>query len=671
MSSPQSSPDASRTRRLSRRDFVLSSALAVPAMGSGVLAQESRNNAGDNPPLASSLTSSEPKPLYHSSHLAVGLAPSRPSFNFFSVDSLGGGKVDWNPMLSLETDPPIARLEAAGHGVFNYYAMFDASSPIPWWTVEVGPKQIVLRSRYHAVAHSIRSVGLETGGAFYISFRQQACHATVLGLMTPGDSRVELPCVLHLPNMGSVRITGTVPEMKLLYTAQRHVDPPMVRFVHLMFPAATVEHQEVEYRLEVAALYPELPGIEADPRFDGFRRDFLNGFQIVTRFQMLGTNSSSDCCPFTLFMFAEMALPRVRLAEGLYTSDLVRMTADRYLGGFKGYGEPGYEGHTSTGPYQFSDVDPSLIMGSALYARSTGDWDWARRQYQKVMGRCSEMLRTDSTGNGLIKYGRTGNSNDRPRMSSERPANWWDTINFGYEDAYANTLAYRALRLWAEVSDKLGFSDDATWLNAKADKLKAAYLRSFLNSATGVIAGWRSADGQLHDYWFLFINSMAVAYGVIDDDLGRTIMNLFLRKLAEIGYTDFSHGLPGNLVPIPRRDSVLMDRPGDDPRVSGVPVEEDGTEVFGRYENGGASMRYAYYTLWALYRLGMVEDARRMFYPMLEGYKKELYSGFDAAGRSRDWWDWRKGQAGGYEGFAVGNYLPLLAVLDEWKLRKA
>ena len=57
------------------------------------------------------------------------------------------------------------------------------------------------------------------------------------------------------------------------------------------------------------------------------------------------------------------------------------------------------------------------------------------------------MLATDSSGNGLIKYSVSGNSNTwggegTPKI---RPANWWDTIGFGYEDAYSNALAYRAL----------------------------------------------------------------------------------------------------------------------------------------------------------------------------------------------------------------------------------
>ena len=52
------------------------------------------------------------------------------------------------------------------------------------------------------------------------------------------------------------------------------------------------------------------------------------------------------------------------------------------------------------------------------------------------------MFTADKNGNGLIEYPGTGNFGDRPK-TDRRPANWWDTINFGHEDAFANALAMR------------------------------------------------------------------------------------------------------------------------------------------------------------------------------------------------------------------------------------
>lgn len=603
-------------------------------------------------------------PDFVSSHLAASLSPTRPAFDYFSVDSLGGGRIDFNPTLALPGDPVSVRLEKSREE-FRYFALFGDAPIAPLWTIRFSEKSITLRSEYVPVRSTLP--GMEPATDFCLTFRQKACHATLLGFMPPGESRMRLPCVLHLPDMGSLRITSAVPELTLDYRASRQVESPMARFVHVGFPAATAAQPVVDYTLEAAAIYPSLPGIEDDPQFDGFRRNFLNMFQVIPRRQMLGTNASSDICPFTLYMFAEAAAPRVQLAEGLHTSDLVRMTAEQYLSGVKGYGQIGYE--HPIGKYQFLDVDPSLILGAGIYVQSTQDWDWARSRHEDVMGLCRQMMAGDRNGNGLIEYGTTGNHGDRP-TPRQRPANWWDTINFGHEDAYSNALACRALEVWSQVSVALERPDDMAWLKQKAAKLKSAYRDNFLNPETGILAGWKSADGRLHDYWFLFLNSVAIAYGVIEGRLANDIMDRLLRKIDETGFRNFRLGLPGNLVPV-RRGDYLDDDFGGNAQLAkcfGVPQREDGSDSFQFYENGGASMRYALFTLRALYRLNRAGEARKILHPMLEGFKTGDYQGFDAYGISNDWRTW-DGQACGYEGFAVGNFLPLLAVLDEWRAR--
>ena len=179
------------------------------------------------------------------------------------------------------------------------------------------------------------AVGVEAP-AFALMFDQKSNHATLLGVMKPEDSRVVLPCVLHLPDMGTLRITGPG---ALDYDASRRTKPA---FVRIAFPPATAERRRVEYRLEVTAIYPKLPGIERDPRYDGFRRDWLNIFQVNPRVQMLANNAASDPCAFTLFLYSDLAAQTPPLADGLMANDLVRMTLDRYLAGAKGYGQVGY-----------------------------------------------------------------------------------------------------------------------------------------------------------------------------------------------------------------------------------------------------------------------------------------------------------------------------------------
>ena len=316
-------------------------------------------------------------------------------------------------------------------------------------------------------------------------------------------------------------------------------------------------------------------------------------------------------------------------------------------------------------PWTTTDTLPSFLIAAGNYVDSSGDLAWARANYDKLAAWAREMFAADREGNGLIEYPGTGNFGNRPRRE-RRPANWWDTINFGHEDAFSNALAYRAATMFAGLARRLGRADDADRFASKAAKLRAAYAPAFLNPATGVLAGWKSADGRLHDYWFTFVQGMAVTFGLLDDKTANGVMDRLLAKMAEVGYTGFSLGLPGNLVPVMKGDYVHENYP---PEATGEPLLDDGSDGFQFYENGGATGCWAYYTVKALYRLGRAGDARRIFDPMLAGYARGEFQGFCDDGRSRDWRDWRGG-CHGYEGLLVDNYHALLAVLDDVKAKR-
>jgi hypothetical protein len=583
-------------------------------------------------------------PDYQSKHLALGLSPTRPAFSWFAVDSLGKGKLDQNPVLA-ETDA-IAGLELDG----QTYRLNGK----PVWHVTWSERTLLLRSE-HA----------DGAPPFTLRFNQKANHATLLGMMQPGERRMALPCVLHLPDMGTLRVTGNTPGAKLDYEARRRVQPGP--FVLIEFPPATAEQKQIEYELDVTLIHPALPGIENNPLYDGFRRDFLNIFQINPRGQMLANNASSDPVTFSVFTYAEVARVAPPLVDGMTCLDLVRMTLDRYLSGAKGYGQVGYgpgpgdmEVAEWSTPWDSLDAHPSLLIAACIYAESMPDLPWARANYGKLLALAREMMARDHDGNGLIEYEATGNYGDRP-LRTKRPSNWWDTINFGHEDAYANALAYRACRQFAELARQLEHADDAREFADKAAKLRAAYVPTFLNPATGVLAGWKSKDGQLHDYWFTFVQGVAITAGLLDDATANAVMDKLLAKMQEVGYTHFNLGLPGNLVPIRKGDYVHHNTP---PEQFGEPQLEDGSDGFQFYENGGATGCWAYYTIKALYQLGRVEDARRIFHPMLAGYARGEFQGFCENGKSRDWRDW-KGGCHGYEGMLVENYHALLAVLDD------
>ena len=584
-----------------------------------------------------------------SRYLDIGLSRTTPAFSAFAVDSLGEGKLDQNPVLP-ETNV-IPGLDLAG----QTYRLNGKAV----WRVARTEKALTLRSDYMA--------GMEAP-PFTLAFNQKLNHATLLGVMKPGERRMNVPCVLHLPDMGTLRITCNVPDAQLDYDARRwNVPTP---FVHIAFPAATAKQPQVEYRLEVTAIYPKLPGVANTPLYEGFRRDWLNIFQANPRVQMLANNASSDPVSFTVFEYSDLALHTPPLADGLTCLDLVRMTLERYMAGAKGYGQIGYACDPSDAdliawktPWTSLDTLPSLLISACNYVNGSHDLKWARAHYQKLVAWGREMFNADHDGNGLIEYPGTGNFGDRPKRD-RRPSNWWDTINFGHEDAFANALAYHAATLFADLAGQLKHDSDAKFFSEKAAKLRAAYAPTLLDPTTGVLAGWKSADGQLHDYWFPFVQGAAITFGLLDNATANRVMDRLLAKMREVGYTNFTIGLPGNLVPIKKGDYVLENNP---PESTGEPRRDDGSDGFQFYENGGATGCWAYYTVKALYRLGRVADARRIFRPMLAGYAAGKFQGFDPkSGRSYDWRDWQ-GRGHGYEGLLVDNYYALLAVLDDVK----
>ena len=67
---------------------------------------------------------------------------------------------------------------------------------------------------------------------------------------------------------------------------------------------------------------------------------------------------------------------------------------------------------------------------------------------------------------------------------------------------------------------------------------------------------------------------MAIAFGFIDKLEARKIMQKFLDKFWEVGFTNFSLGLPGNLIAIKR--AVYSHR---DLRFGGG-IKEDGSDGF-------------------------------------------------------------------------------------------
>jgi Bacterial alpha-L-rhamnosidase 6 hairpin glycosidase domain len=604
---------------------------------------------------------SDPKIPFSSNYIELALSSTAPEFVTLNVDGLGKGRRGANITAS---DTSIGGYRASvsdsrGARRVEYRPVAAPNDSPTAWTFEFSDSRIVLTSNWTMEF---------APPPILFHFNLNQVHSTVLGVFRQ-DKLLATPALIHFPGQGSLRVTSSVPDIGLTYTSlrtkgdhSRYDETAM-----LSLPAASAEHRRIIYTLDVTTIYPLVGGIEDDSRFDPFRRNWLNILQLNPSIPALANNTASDTCGFCYYEYADIAALTPPLAEGLTALDLMRQTLDRILAGGTAYGMPGY------GPYPSasSDTYPSMIIAAANCVRDGSRNAWLEQNYSGIRNWAEAMLATDTDGDGLIKYSISGDSGIWKSHSDGSPlflpSNWWDDLGFGHEDAYANALAYRALPNMAMMAKRVHRDDDAKRYLAAAEKLRAAYFKRFLDPATGILGGWRSADGQLHDYYFLWVNGIAIHYGLIERPQANAIMDKLMAKMKEVGYHNFSMGLPGNLVTVAPNDCIVKSARW------GCGSQADNSDGFQNYENGGATGSFAFFTVAALYDLGRKAEADEILFPMLAAYGKCGFEGTDAHGLSADWRKW-DGTFTGYEGYLVDNYYALLAVplrQDETRWRNA
>jgi hypothetical protein len=300
----------------------------------------------------------------------------------------------------------------------------------------------------------------------------------------------------------------------------------------------------------------------------------------------------------------------------------------------------------------FVDTDPSIIISAWDYATGKPDLPWLRRQIGEIEKYADHIIAADRNGDGLVEAEMSGNSGIGRNGAGDGQSNWWDQVASGWNDAYAIALDYRAFRCAADLERRLGRQEKADDYRRRAERIKAVYYSTFYNPKTGVLAGWRSKDGQLHDYYFTFVNGIAVAYGLLTPEQGNAVMDRMQAKFREVGYKNFRLGIPGNLVPIVRKDYNAGSL--------GSPKKDDGSDGFGIFENGGTTACFAHFYIQALYTLGRKAEADAIFDAMLEGYRDGAFqNGIGGGGEWRRW----DGTPSGYEGLLTDSYYTLSVLI--------
>ena len=586
---------------------------------------------------------------YTSGFYKIQLTDTIPFIRSFSVDALGKGQLTNNP---IQWDKPADTLKYELRKISDTEVEIctkNASNSAEW-TLKFEDKKFTITSNYNPKS-SMNGIDFR--------FDKHKNHTTLLGVMSE-KKKTKLPAVLHLPDMGTLRISASIPGSQVNYDASRKKG---ASFISISLPTASAQTPSLTYSFDVTSIYPAFPGVEQD-KYSGYRRNYLNLFQINPRLKVIANNSGSDPCALTLFMPSILALHTPPLADSLTALDLIRMSVERYMNGMKAYGmvgyTTGYEGSDAiawNSPYNSLDTYPSLVIAACNYIKGSKNQNWARQNFPKIKEWIEEEMKHDIDQNGLVEYELSGNSGSWD--SKNRPANWWDTVGYGHEDAFSNALTYEALNLISTIAESLDLKEDASHYKQLAVKLKAQYFKTFFNLKTGVLAGWRSKDGKLHDYYFVATNSVAIYFDLVPDEQIKTIMTSMWNKMQEVGFSNFKLGIPGNLIPIPKADYT-----NPNPRWGGS-IKEDGSDAFQQYENGGASLNWTYFTLKALRKAGLTKELQTVTDGLLAGINAGDFQGAAPTGdMTKDWKTWN-GECWGYEGYLCDGYLALLALNPE------
>jgi hypothetical protein len=478
------------------------------------------------------------------------------------------------------------------------------------------------------------------------------------------DGGFTLPAVVSAPDRGQLLLTAssTAAGRQTVLTA-RLDGSRKEKKTDLVLTLAPPVAGIIDSLVFAPQTLPPPSGLADQVMWKAVRRGWANAWQASSRWGdqgnpysapagMLANNVISDPASCSLWFYADQLMWTPEIAPGVSLLPTLRRTLDFWLdqrirpdGEMVCYWDYG----------GFLDANAGPLIAAWDYVEAGGDPAWLRDRIGKLELVADYLARRDVDGDGLVEAVQSGNRGTL--LQPGRSCAWWDALNCGHQDGYTNALIDRAWRCLAELEGKLGRAPEQARYRGLADRLKAAYAPALFNPATGWLAWWKSADGQLHDYASTVVNGLAIEYGLIEPAQGRAILARLRAKMAEVGFSRFDLGMPPMLLPVRREDYLLPD-------AFGCPKREDGTDTVGQYMNGGISAGQVLHFLAAHYVVGDPAPADAILTAMLERLGRgEFHNGVrDAGGEGIDWTTW-DGRPSGYEGYLADSFRFLQAAL--------
>ena len=489
-----------------------------------------------------------------------------------------------------------------------------------------------------------------SSSAWHVATDNRVAASTLLGELVPfGETGlVRGPATWHHPGHGSF-VIETSGDVLLRGDSVRPLDTNTLEFKVFETPTpdgayrlagdgglSTIRFEARTPRL--AATRPGTPPAVAR----AVERHLVTALTFRADTGTFSNNGGSMHCAGSLNPIGDIvrAVPRGR--DGIDPVNALAWSIERWLSGAPGYGS----GNSSRGDFTIAD-EYLMLASDGLHGLGRllelVDPGWLVNHRAGVDTVLDAMRARDTDGDGLIESRlRLGRSGEHQWGTS-----WSDVVSFGWKDAWANAVLYRALRTISAGLKRLDRASRAADLDDWASRLRASYLPTFFNQATGWISGWRSPDDTLHDHGYPLVNGDAIAGGLVDDDPAREIMRRLWAAFEEVGYRDFANGIPINLYPIPEADLGGV--------VFGLPI--------GGYLQGGATHHRSSGFVAALYKVGMVAEGDMVLESLASSVADD--TAFGGLGSGLDWrlWD---GTPSGYEGLLAEGFGFLAVALGRY-----
>ena len=564
-----------------------------------------------------------------------------------------GGK--WSGTSDVQT-----RREEMKEGGTCYWLTVSPDAELRW-AIQPSPGELTMTVSGHG--DGMRGV---EAVEMHFPFDPQVTPTTILPQGWCEEGCAQLPAVLSSPDFGQMLLEDkSHPGLKARIEGSR--DEHTVDLILELPGTGTGE----TYTLTLTPVHLSPPnGLKDEALWRKVRRGWFNTWQPSSRWGdqkrpfsapegILSNNVISDPVSFALQFYADQAFWTPEIAPGISMMAQVRRSIDWWLdhrmdatGEVVGYWDYRH----------FLDANPGILISAWDYVEATGDQAWLTVRIDRLERLSAFLEQRDTDRDGLLEATQSGNLGTL--IQPARSCCWWDALNCGHKDGYSNALIYRAWRCLADLEGILGRAQQQVHYSQLADQLKAVYFKTLYNPATGLLAWWKSADGQLHDYATPIVNGLAIEYGLIEPKEGRKILARLWKKMRQVNFTRLDLGLPCTLVPVLRGDYLLPDG-------LGVPHREDGTDTFQNYMNGGISAGHALHFIMAHHIVGEPEKGDEILRAMLG---RQATAGFqngvrDKADEGVDWTTWA-GAPKGYEGYLADVFMFMqAAVLREPALR--